>query len=66
MHLLLFGLVNDHKSEGSFHLRFGPPYRPFFGASFKPKSALSDVLSEMIDVLADEMEGSCEVREIKE
>ena len=41
-------------------------YRPVCGASFGPNSALSDVLSEWIDVLADEMSGGCEVRATEE
>jgi hypothetical protein len=62
----LYGLVKDHKPEGSFDPVFGPPYRPVCGASFGPNSALSDVLSEWIDVLADEMSGGCEVRATEE
>ncbi len=55
----LYGLVKDHKPEGSFDPVFGPPYRPVCAASFGPNSALSDFLSEWIDVLADEMSGGC-------
>ena len=62
----LYGLVKDHKPEGSYDPNFGPPYRPVCGASFGPNSAMSDVLSEWIDVLADEMTGGCEVRATEE
>ena len=58
----LYGLVKDHKLEGPYDPVFGPPYRPMCRASFGPYSALSDVLSEWIDVLVDEMTGGCEVR----
>jgi hypothetical protein len=62
----LYGLIKDHKPEGSYDPVFGPPYRPVCGASFGPNSALSDVLSEWVDVLADEMTGGGEVRATEE
>ena len=51
----LDGLVKDHKPENSYDPNFGPPCMPVFGASFGPNSAMSDVLREWIEVLADEM-----------
>ena len=62
----LYGLVKDHKPEGSYAPMFGPPYRPVCGASFGPNAAMSNVISEYIDVLADEMIKGCEIRATEE
>ena len=52
---LLYGLLKDHKLKGSYDLELGPSYQPLFGGLLGPNASLSDLLSEIVDVVANEI-----------
>ena len=62
----LYGLLNDHTPEDTWDSELGTPYRPVCSACLSPNASLSDLLSEIVDCLADEIEGSAEIRETEE
>ena len=62
----LYGLLKDHKPVGAWDPELGAPYRPVCGACLGPNASLSDLLSEIIDCVADELEGSSEIRATEE
>ena len=57
----LYGLLKDHKPEDTWDPELGDPYRPVCGACLGPNASMSDLLSEIVDVLADEIGRSAEL-----
>ena len=53
---LLYGLLKDHKQEGSFDSELRPPYQHVCGASMSGSN--SSLFCEIVNVVANEMEGS--------
>ena len=59
----LYGHLKDYKPEDTWDSEVGAPYRPVCCAChcLGPNASLSDLLSEIVYVLADEIEGSTEI-----